>query len=67
MGNFLEILQGFKENNLQCKKHHYIIFSQAYKSRRYACDGGYDSFFLFLSHDFRGVKCLSLDKSGVNK
>ena len=46
MGNFLEILQVFKKKSFQYKK--YIIVSEAYKSRRDACDcGAISSFFWF--------------------
>ena len=37
VGNFLEILQRFKENSFQYKKYIWLIVSQAYKSRRYVC------------------------------
>ena len=66
-GNFLEILQEFQEFSIQ--EIPLIIVSQAYKSRRYVCDGG---MIFLLSFDynfleFLGVKCLSPGKLGVNE
>ena len=46
-GNFLEILQEFQEFSIQ--EIPLIIVSQAYKSRRYVCDGG---MIFLLSFDY---------------